>query len=111
MTQEQFNQRLTAAIVRLGEIMKRAGGDASAGVVLQDLARATACTEMRLKRVNIANAEEQLDMLAEALPPEARCADAALLENVKAAVLACAELNAISGQHPAQVGPPKPPKI
>ena len=87
MTQEQLNQRLTAAVVRLGEIMQRADGGVSVDRALQELYCAACGHPIDIARISLAAAEERIVLLAESLPPDARCADAALLEKVKAAVL------------------------
>lgn len=88
MTQDQFNHRLTAAVVRLGEIMTRGNdiGEQHADVMrsLKDAAQGGAGPFVRK---HLAVAEETIDMLAEALPPDARCADAAMLERAKALAL------------------------
>lgn len=85
MTQEQFDQRLTAAVVRLGEVMKRADGlGIHPGAVLRDLQYAANAERMPEGRRVLAQAEEGIDILAEALPPEARVLDAPLRDKVVA---------------------------
>jgi len=118
MTQEQLNQRLTAAVVRLGEIMQRAEGGVSVDRSLQELYCAACGHPIDIARISLAAAEERIALLAESLPPDARCADAALLENVKAEVLTRDETNEMNGPPGKTIKerinrrrPPRAPKI
>lgn len=95
MTQEQIYARLTAAVVRFAQLMQLK--DAGHGNMLSGIADSlkicfdeyNRITSERTKatdimyiasvlRAQLAITEEQLDMLAETLPPDVRCASLAL---------------------------------